>query len=352
MKVALLTGSCPQGACGVGDYVALLADALNAIGIEGRMITSGDWRLSHALAMHRALRAQSFDVVQIHYPSLGFGARLGPQGIALLLNCVVSFHEASQSHPLRKLALLPFVVRAQHLIFFSSFERDFALSWAPWISGVSSIIPPPSNIRKFSSTGPRSLDEILCFSLIRPGRGHDDILKLASLIKAAGLGLRIRFVGTPQSESFVPYFEALRQQSASLPIVWDSGLSEDEVARRFASSSIAYLPYPNGASELRSTLKTALLNELAVVTTRGDHTPQSLDGVVRFCATPEEALSTIRFLIDNPKERAILGDRAGEYVKEWTWERTASRHAEIYERLVRAQRQTSGPIVAHCRSED
>jgi len=338
MKVALLTGPCPQGACGVGDYVALLADALNAIGVESHVITSGDWGLSHAFAMHRTLRAEKFDVVQIHYPSLGFGTRLGPQGLALLRNCVVTLHEASQSHPLRKLALLPFSIRSQHVIFFSSFERDYAVRWAPWISAVSSIIPPPSNIRRCDSTGTRSVDEILCFSLIRPGRGHDDILKLGSLIKAAGLPLKIRVIGTLQSQSFVPYFEALRQESALLPIMWDSGLSEDEVAQRFASSSIAYLPYPNGASELRSTLKTALLNGLAVVTTRGNHTPQNLEGVVKFCANPDDALAHIQYLINNPQERTVLGSRAIEYVKDWTWERTASRHAEIYEHLVKSPR--------------
>ncbi len=352
MKLALLTGCYPPGACGVGDYVALLADALNNIGIDTHVVTSGDWRLLCAFTMHRKFSAEHFDIVQIHYPSLGFGTNLGPQGIALLRNCVVSLHEASQSHPLRKLALLPFGIRPEHVIVFSQFERAFVLKWAPWLAAVTSIIPPPSNIRKSPYRGPRNLEEIISFGLIRPGRGHDEILKLGSLIKAANLPLRIRVIGTPQSDKFVPYFDALRQQSASLPIIWDSGLSEHEVAGKLASSSIAYLPYPNGAAELRSTLKAALLNGLAIVTTRGAHTPRNLGGVVEFSATPEEALRAIRFLIDNPQRRAVMGARARRYVKDWTWKRTAERHAEIYEGIVlhhrsRAQLESSVPTVSN-----
>ena len=347
MKVALLTGACPAGACGVGDYALLLNESLRNIGIDSRLITTGDWNVRSAVARHREFHAHNFDIVQIHYPSLGFGKRLGPQAIGLLRKCVVTLHEASHSHPLRQIALIPFTVRPHHVILFSSFERDFILKWAPWLSDVCSIIPPPSNIRKSSYSGPRSLNEIICFGLIRPGRGHEDVLKLARLVKAADVPMRIRVIGTPQSSDFIPYFENLQQESASLPIIWDSGRSEEEVARILASSSIAYLPYPDGAAELRSTLKAALLNGLAVVTTRGKHTPDSLNGVVEFCRTSEEALGIIQFLTANPEARAILSSRASEYVKDWTWELTAERHAEIYERIVTGKGSPVQPLATN-----
>jgi glycosyltransferase involved in cell wall biosynthesis len=334
MKVALLTGSFSRGACGVGDYAVLLADALNAISVETHLITSGDWSLLNALAFHRSLQSQGFDIVQIHYPALGFGTKLGPQGIALLRSCVVTLHEGSQSHLLRRVALLPFSVRPKHIIFFSDFERSFGLKWAPWISRISSVIPPPSNIPKWAQHGPRTLNEVVCFGLIRPGRGYDDILQLGELVKSAGLRLRIRAIGTPQSAKYLPYFEDLRARSASLPITWDHGLSDNEVAQKLASASIAYLPYPDGASELRSSLKAALLNSLAVVTTRGPHTPTNLEGVVEFCKNPDDALKVIRFLIEHPTERAILTSNAARYVKDWTWEHTAQLHAALYQKVL------------------
>jgi glycosyltransferase involved in cell wall biosynthesis len=352
MKVALFTGPCPRGQCGVGDYVALLADALNAIGIESQIIDSSDCGLLQAFGLHRAMQNQNFDIVQIHYPSLGFGTKLGPQAIALLRRCVITLHETSQVHILRRLAMIPFSLWPRHVIFFSSFERSYGLKWAPWLSGISSLIPPPSNIRKIESTGPRRLDEIVSFGLIRPGNGHDQILRLAALIKAAGLSLRIRVIGTPQSAKFIPYFEDLQKSSCDLPIVWEHGLGEEEVAKKLAVASIAYLPYPKGAAELRSSLKAALLNRLAIVTTRGTQTPRNLEGVVRFCRNPEEALDTIRTLLESPLERQRLADQAGQYVRDWTWERTAELHAEVYERILSRSRIPARSLIDAARLTD
>jgi glycosyltransferase involved in cell wall biosynthesis len=351
MKIALVTGPFPRGECGVGDYVVLLAEALNARGIQTHIIDSGNWKLLNSLELHRGLRRQEFDLVQIHYPSLGFGTNLGPQAVALLRKCVVTLHEASQSHLLRKLALFPFSLRPHHVIFFSNFERNFGLRWAPWISGISSVIAPPSNIRKFAYDGPRDLSEIVFFGLIRPGNGHESLIEFAMLLKASGLPLRIRAIGSPQSAKFAPYFEDLRKRAEGLPIIWDHGLSEEQIGERLARSCLAYLPYPGGAAELRSTLKAALLNGLAVITRRGTQTPSNLEGVVKFCDSPHEALETARFLLGSPEERAILARRATEYVHEWTWERTAELHEGIYRGVLRANSPEGATVLDRVRTD-
>ena len=330
MKVALVTGPFPRGQCGVGDYVDLLAQALNRRGVEAQVIDSGDWTLLNAAGMRRLLQRQGFDLVQIHYPSLGFGTSLGPQVLALLKKCVITLHEGSQSHPLRRLALLPFGVRPKHVVFFSNFEREYGLKWAPWLSHVSSVIPPPSNIRKVAYNGPRNLDEIVSFGLIRPGNGHGTLIEFATLLKASGLPLRLRIIGSTQSSKFVPYFEELRRKAEGLPIIWDHSLTEQEVGERLARASVAYLPYPEGAAELRSTLKAALLNGLAIITTRGTRTPGDLEGVVKFAGTAHEALETAQHLLADPRERETLARNAMHYVRDWTWERTAEDFEMVY----------------------
>lgn len=334
MKVALLTGPCPPGECGVGDYVVLLAESLNAINVRAEIISVRDWTVLEAVRAHRRIGADGFDVVQIHYPSLGVGMKLGPQINALLRRCIVTLHEASQVHILRQLALYPFSFFPRHVVFFSEFEREFGIRWAPWLSSASSVIPPPSNIRKIEYHGPRDVTEIVSFGLIRPGRGHERVLELAELIKISNLPLRVRVIGTPQSLEFVPYFDELQARSANLPITWDSGLKEGEVAQRLAKASLAYLPYPDGAAELRSTLKSALLNGLAIVTTRGPHTPPNLEGVVTFAQTPSEALAAIRLLQENREMREAQSQKAAEYVKDWTWEASAVSYARLYERCL------------------
>lgn len=331
MKVALLTGPCPPGECGVGDYVVLLAESLNAINVRAEIMSVRDWTVLKAFRAHRQLGACEFDVVQLHYPSLGVGMKLGPQVNALLRRCVVTLHEASQVHILRQLALYPFSFFPKHVVFFSEFERKFGIRWAPWLSSATAVIPPPSNIRKSDYSGPRDLTEIVSFGLIRPGRGHERVLELAELIKVSNLPLSVRVIGTPQSREFVPYFDGLRAKSAGLPITWDSGLKEGEVAQRLAKASLAYLPYPDGAAELRSTLKSALLNGLAIVTTRGAQTPANLEGVVTFAQTPSEALAAIRLLREDREMREAQSRKAAEYVKDWTWEASARSYARLYE---------------------
>jgi len=122
----------------------------------------------------------------------------------------------------------------------------------------------------------------------------------------------------------------LQLKSAGLPIFWDNDLGEKQIAERLGGSSIAYLPYPDGASERRTTLKAALLNGMVVITTRGPHTPDDLDGVVRFCRGPEEALAVIRVLLERPEERLRVGASAVRYGQQYTWERIAKLHLEIY----------------------
>ncbi len=334
MKVALVVGPFPRGQCGVGDYVDLLAEALNSRGVEAHVIDWGRWGLLDSREIHRTLERQSFDLVQLHYPSMGFGSKLGVQALSLFKRCVITLHEASQSRPLRRLALLPFSVRPRHVIFFSKFERDFGLKWAPWISNINSIIPPPSNIRRFLYSGPRNLSEVIFFGLIRPGNGYDALLEFASLLTSGGPPLRLRLIGSLQSPKFTSYFEDLRRRSKDLPIIWDHSLTEEQVAERLAKSSIAYLPYPGGAAELRSTLKAALLNGLAIITRRGDKTPSNLEGVVKFAENPRRAVEITRELLSSDMEREALSRKAEDYVREWTWERTAELHERIYRNLL------------------
>lgn len=318
MKVALVTGRCVPGECGVGDYTARLGKVLNASGAETHLIASGDWSLSGAFRVSRSLRKQKFDIVHIEYPTVGFGYKLGAQGLSLLRNCVITIHEASQRQILRKLALIPFAVRPKHIIFTSSFERRFCTSWAPWIARCSSVIPLGSNIAVAEREEPRTLTEVVYFGLIVPRKGLERLLEFANLIKLAGLPLVVRIVGRV-SLKHAAYFDALRLKATGLPIIWDHDLTEEETAKALARATFAYLPYTDGASERRTTLKSALLSGLAVVTTRGPHTPRDLEGVVRFCRSPEEALAEVRSLLNAPEERANMAVRAVQYGQQYTW---------------------------------
>jgi glycosyltransferase involved in cell wall biosynthesis len=301
------------------------------------VIGSGDWHLLGALKQARSLRDQKFDIVHIEYPTAGFGTKLGPQGLSLLQNCVVTIHEASQRQVLRQLSLIPFAFRSAHIVFTSEFERRFAVRWIPWISRTSSVIPVGSNIPLGITNQLRTLNEIVHFGLLLPGKGLEQVLELGGLIRSAGLPLVIRILGrVPPRHS--TYFERLRSEAAGLPITWDLDLSEQQIANRLAGGSIAYLPYPDGASERRTTLRAALLNGLAVITTHGTHTPQSLESTVKFCRTAQEALEAICSLTNDREEMARMASNATHSELAQSWEHIAQQHQIVYRRVLTEKR--------------
>jgi glycosyltransferase involved in cell wall biosynthesis len=335
MKVALVTGLCPPGRDGPGDYIAHLSKALAASGVEARVIASEDWRVVGAFKVRDSL--QDFDLVHIQYPTLGFGYRLGPQVLSLLRGCVITIQEASQRRILRKLSLLPFLVRPRHVIFLDDFERRYVITRAPWVARISSIILTPGNIRVFPQERPRTLGEIVYFGLILPRKGLEEVVELSRLIKSGGLPLRVRIIGGRRLEH-LKYLEKLRSVTAELPVIWDLDLSEEQVAEKLASSAVAYLPYPDGVSERRSTFKAALANGVAVVTTLGSQTPEDMQSFLRFARTPQEALITARSLLESPEERAKLARNAGLYLQQYSWERAAEEHLAVYQNLLNPMR--------------
>jgi len=332
MRVILLSGAAPAGTCGVSDYTRCLAEALQAIDIDALVVDSDSWSLHNSLSFCRRIRGLNPDIIHIQYPTAGFGTKLGPQALALLQKCIITLHEASQAHILRKLALLPFSIRPKRIIFPSNCERQFATSWIPWISELGTVIPIPSNIRKAPPTWTRVTNEIVYFGLIMPKKGIEDVLKVAALIKSAGQRLRVRVIGTAPLKH-MEYFEKLRLQASALPIVWDLGLNEEKVAEKLAATSVAYLPYPDGASERRATLKAALLNGVAVITTRGPQSPSDLEGLVHWSTSPEQALACAGFLLGNRQERDRLTSRAVQYALNYTWEKIAEQHSDCYHRI-------------------
>jgi glycosyltransferase involved in cell wall biosynthesis len=326
--------------CGVAEYVILLSEVLQAHGVDARLIEFEDWGLRSAWKLRESL--QDYDVVHIQYPSLGFGYQLGPQALALLRSSVVTIHEASQRKILRKLSTIPFVIRPKHVIFTTDIERQWVIKRAPWIAARSSVDPPPSSIRKFPEERSRTLNEVVYFGLILPTKGLEDVIELSRLIQSEGLSWKVRILGSPRPER-MEYFQSLKAEAEGLPIIWDLNRSEEEVSERLASSAVAYLPFPDGASERRSTMKAALTQGVAVVTKLGAHTPEAMKSFLKFAETPREALSVIRALFQDTQERARLSKSAADYIQTWgTWEDVAERHLAVYRSVLR-----SDPLRGH-----
>jgi glycosyltransferase involved in cell wall biosynthesis len=331
----MVTGNRMPGVCGVGDYTERLATALRSLGLEIDLLSANRWVLTDVIAADKKLDKIRPEITHLQYPMPGAGHKLGPQILAMKRSSVVTLHEGSQSHFLRKLSLFPFALRASHLIFTSEFERQFVMRWAPWISLASSVIPIGSNIRKGALDSPsRCRNEVVYFGLIMPAKGIEDVLRLAALIKNSASGLTVRIVGNP-SAGHEAYFEDLHERSRNLPVVWEAGLNDEQVANRLARCSVGYLPFPDGVSERRASLKAMLLNGMAVVTTRGAHTFGALDEIVEYSDTPQQAYAVVRRLLESPSRQIELGRRGVEYMRQFGWDTIAQLHLRVYEKVIR-----------------
>lgn len=337
VKILLLAPE-QGGPCGVMDYSLRLADALAALGVEVVLARGErDGRLS-AGAVAAQARAERADIVHVQYPMARYRASLMPHRVAGLGRCrtLVTLHEFSRSHVLRRLAGLAFS-RADGLIFTNDCERAAFGRCYPWSRGRSRVIPIGSNVPALPDAPSRDLNEICHFGLIRPDKGLEDFLALARLAVVSAPELRFRILGViPSGQG--GYAERMRGEAAGLAhLTWDTGCSDTEVAQQLAATGFAYLPYPDGASERRSTLLAALGNGVAVITSPGDEVPPGLAAAVRFANDPVEALAQIQTLRGDAPEMANLRRAGRAWAQSRGWEAIAAAHLELYAQLIAQQ---------------
>jgi len=332
----MVAGSYPPMACGIGDYTAKLAEALTASGVNVNVYAADiDWCLLKAKQLATKISAAKPDIVHIQYPGTGYGHKLGPQALSLLLKpCVVTLHEISQVQLLRRVSLYPFAFGAERMIFTSDFEKNYSVKFASWLANRSSVIPIGSFISIPTEPCEKDLDDIVSFGLIRPNKGIEQVIALAALIKAQCLPLNIRIIGSIDPKR-PQYLDELQSASRSLPITWDIGLSEPQVANVLARSRIAYMPFPDGASERRSSLLAVALNGVATISTRGAFTTNELAESLAFADTPAQALLAIKQLLEKPEQLDFLAQRAREYGQKRSWPHIASQHVDLYQKMIK-----------------
>ncbi|MEO8330918.1 MAG: hypothetical protein ABI479_00670 [Gallionella sp.] len=315
----------------MGGYTYRLVEALREKDCEVDVFTGNNFKLLNATNLAEQVLASKPDIVHIQYPTAGYGPSLGPQMLSVLIRrCVITLHEVSQVNLLRRLSLYPFSFRTRHIIFTNAFEKDYATKYAPWIARRSSVIPIGSAIQPCDSNQEKDLSEIVYFGLIRPKKGIEEVLTLARLIKLNSLSMSIRIIGMIEPR-FQPYLLRLQNVSSDLPVTWNLGLPEDVVSVLLSRSKVAYMPFPDGASERRSSLLALLANDVATVTTSGPFTPYEMNGVVKYAATPAEALPLIKEFLSNVEKRSEVASEMRKYMQRRQWGEIAAAHAVLYQ---------------------
>jgi len=332
VRILLVSGSYPPEACGVGDYTCRLAEALRSEGMSVGLLEQKSWQLRDGRAILKAVDDARADIVHLQYPSVGYGRALGPQLLSCCRPCVVTVHEVTQAHPVRKYSLYGFFGTARTLIFTNQFERRAALRLAPWIEKKSAVIPIGSNVPLSACRRDAASNSIGYFGLIRPNKGLEQVLELARLSAATRGNLKVLIIGS-QFGGQESYYRSLRQQSDGLPVEWRVGLNGSELNAALCECRVAYLPFPDGVSERRSSLLAFMNLGTPVITTRGSQVTEDLERAVNFAGNPEEALQRARVLITDCNARNYLRDQSLAYARTFRWDVIAQRHVQLYHQL-------------------
>lgn len=329
----MLTGSAPPEACGVGDYSHTLVSSLQASGYPVELLCWKRWDIAGTAELIRRLNRDKEALLHIQYPTFGYGYSLGPQIGSLVLRGVVTLHEFSLAHPLRKASLIPFTLRARHLVMTSEFEKAALTRLMPWAAGKISTIPIGSNIPGvLRGTSPQTPLRVLYYGLIMPRKGLEEFLALARLARARNAPWQFIACGKIP-ESHAKYGQDIMQTAREANVQWTLNRSQDEVSEFFREGGIAYLPFVDGASERRGSLKAVLASGLPTVTTSSAQTTRTIRDAVVIANSSEAAFESIQQLSASPEAQDRLIEAALRYAQSFSWQAIAEAHIRMYNAL-------------------
>jgi glycosyltransferase involved in cell wall biosynthesis len=351
--IALVTGSLPPDMCGVGDYTQRLYEELAPLAPVD---------LVHR-PIRRLLEADLLRVfagrrlVHVQYPSEGWGKSLMPGLLPLFrgrTKLLVTLHEWSIMHPLRKRAIAPLIRLADGFIFVSPLElREFERTASPaalrkprWHIpiGINLSIPELSEqevmaFRERELPGQERL--VTHFGFVHPGKQPEKLLGMMSSLQKIGVRARLVFVGGFQAKTGALEQE-LRAESERLgvagSVIWRGFVEDEHEAALWMSASDANISlFDDGVSARRGSFWYASQHGCHVITTE----PQ--DGM-EFAGL--EALSPPHVTLVRPD---VDAERLAQIVRDLppfrpfrfpplpapSWRSIAEAHAKVYGEMLR-----------------
>ncbi|MDT3401761.1 hypothetical protein [Mucilaginibacter terrae] len=335
MKVMVLVGSYPPQQCGVGDFSYKLVNNFNDASTEIVVLANIDWSVKNIIAIVKEINFNRPDIIHIQYPSLGFGFSLVPQILSIIYPTIVTIHEVSQSHWIRKLSLMPFSFRSK-LIFTNPFEFAYYKKLYPWVRKKSKIIPIGSNIELEQQIGleDKNVVNIIYFGQIRPEKGLEEIANLSNMISEHKINYKIIIMGQLLTQ-FNDYYNKIFPLFDHSVIEWKLNLAEKDVSAVLSENLICYLPFPDGASARRGSLFAALQNNMLVFSTKGLQTTLNIEQSIVIVNTATEMLN---ILSSTDKEVYINIYKSKKtdieaFNKSVDWSEIASQHLQLYSKI-------------------
>ncbi|HST04979.1 MAG TPA: glycosyltransferase [Chloroflexia bacterium] len=311
--VMLITGEFPPAPGGVGDYTCELAQALQASGMDSRVVTPATeherrttggykrrarvYRVARITlgAVLRALKGARARVAHIQYQTGAYGMKPTVNLLPLLLRSlwgkpvVVTFHDLlvpylfPKAGPVREAANRLLARPASAAIATNHEDAARLRSWGVReveVIPIGSNIPnnPPSDFdrdrwRAEHGIGPHTT-LVAYFGFLNSTKGLDDLLRALSLLRDRTSDYRLMMVGgglgssDPTNRATARALDARADElEVSAELIWTGYLEPPEVSAALLSADMAVLPYADGASFRRGSLLAVLAHGLPVITT-------------------------------------------------------------------------------------
>jgi len=395
VKVLFVTGEFPPMEGGIGDYTRALGQALTAshvldcpLGCDVHILTSvhagpapgltvhpiverwnwGFWKIVRDL-----LRREQPTVVHIQYQAAAYGMhpavnllprlfRAWPGSRAQRPRFVVTFHDLRvpylfpKAGPLRRQAVLELARGSDAAITtnradYLQLARDLgSAARPPTLIPIGSAITPhlPRDYNRDAwrarwAAGPGDL--LIChFGFVNARKGVETLLDALHLLvtrHGRDANARLLMMGgqtgasDPTNVAFLERIEAhIEHLGLRDRVHWTGFLVPEEVSACFAAADVCAFPFHDGASFLHSSLHTALVHGVPIVTTQPRvHLPELIDGQNVLLVPREDSPSLAQALLDlsrDPALRRRLGAGALALSTLFRWDKIAADTLALY----------------------
>jgi len=329
LKILLIVAAEGAERCGVSDYSYCLANALNGQGHDVTVENLRSWSVD-CIRLLRGICAEGhYDVVHIQYPSLTAGRSPWFAAFALLSGrgrLFVTLHEFSIFHTIRKLYLVPYVLRGAGFVFSGDWEKNRLARFFLNFPKKLKVIPIGSNIP--SADPPKAFEDrtidLVHFGFLIEGKGIEAYLEKVALLRQQGWTGRAVLMGASLDMQGA-YFLQLKRKAEKLSVELKVNLDEEAVSRTLADARFAILPYPDGISDKRGSALACLEHGNLLVTRYSDKTPDWMrQSTLDFDRWDE--FQTV--LLSQEDGKTLLPALKAE--ADFTWPAIARAHTEMY----------------------
>ncbi|HWF65918.1 MAG TPA: hypothetical protein VN670_01360 [Acidobacteriaceae bacterium] len=294
----VVTGSLPPEVCGVGDYVRALLSELNKKIDGASVFYKTDWSIRKLLPYARLIRKSGATVVNIQYPTEGYGYSIVPQLLCFAiwpLKRVITLHEYARKSLKGKLAIYLFFLSASWIIFTTEAERKAVCRVAPWIRKRSSVIPIGSNIPMQPEHVPEV--DIVYFGQIRPQKGLEAFTSIVRSLREQK-NVRVQVIGQI-SPGYQDYASAVLASIKELGIEVLLNNSSEGVSVLLSRARIALLPFPAGMSLRHGSALAAMGNGALLITRPSVGPPSEFSDICLTAQSTEELCQLTLHVLQN-----------------------------------------------------